>query len=448
MPGARHFLNYCRASGPPVGFFGIPEGIGPGTGLGIVGSMEEPAKQLRVMLEREHAARIEAERNGRLKDEFLEALGHELRAPLNAILGWARLMELGRLGTQETQAGGQTIARNARLLAHVVDDLLDLSAVTSGKIRVDPEETDVCEIVEAVLDILQSAAKSKGVTLEKHFATPTCLVFGDPHRLQQVVWHLLSNSIKFTPRGGRAEVTVRNAGGQCEILVTDTGAGIASDVLPFVFDRFWRAEASDKHRYSGLGLGLALAKRLAELHGGTVNATSAGLNRGATFTVVLPRVAPRDGREPANGVHHAPEAKVAGYQVNLSGLRVLVVDDEPDTLDLLRRVLGDSKAQVAAAPSVEAALAALGDFAPHVLISDVSMPGRDGYELIRAVRATTGPDALPAAALTAYSGPEDAARAKEAGFQMHIPKPVEPEQLVKVVARLAGREAALVAEAS
>ena len=254
--------------------------------------MDEPAKQLRVMLEREHAARIEAERNGRLKDEFLEALGHELRAPLNAILGWARLMELGRLGTQETQAGGQTIARNARALAHVVDDLLDLSAVTSGKIRVDPEETDICEIVEAVLDILQSAAKSKGVTLAKHFATPTCLVLGDPHRLQQVVWHLLSNSIKFTPRGGRAEVTVRNAGGQCEILVTDTGAGIASDVLPFVFDRFWRAEASEKHRYSGLGLGLALAKRLAELHGGTVNATSAGLNRGATFTVVLPRVAP------------------------------------------------------------------------------------------------------------------------------------------------------------
>ena len=408
--------------------------------------MEEPANQLRVMLQREHAARIEAERNGRLKDEFLEALAHELRAPLNAILGWARLMELGRLGTQETQTGGQTIARNARLLAHVVDDLLDLSAVTSGKIRVDPEETDICEIVEAVLDILLPAAQSKGVKLEKHLATPTCLVFGDPHRLQQVVWHLLSNSIKFTPRGGHAEVTVRTAGGQCEIQVTDTGAGIASEVLPFVFDRFWRAEASDKHRYSGLGLGLALAKRLAELHGGTVNATSAGLNRGATFTVVLPRVAPRDGREPAHGGYRAANATAAGYQADLSGLRVLVVDDEPDTLDLLRRVLGDSQAQVAAAPSVEAALAALGAFAPHVLVSDVSMPGRDGYELIRVVRSTTGPDALPAAALTAYARPEDAARAREAGFQVHISEPVEPEELVKVVAQLAGREAALVAE--
>src|SRR2546421_11431050 len=255
--------------------------------------MEEPAKQLRVMLQREHAARIEAERNGRLKDEFLEALAHELRAPLNAILGWARLMELGRLGTQETQTGGQTIARNARLLAHLVDDLLDLSAVTSGKIRVDPEETDICEIVEAALDILQPMAKAKGVQLRKEFSKPDCLVFGDPHRLQQVIWHLVSNAIKFTPRGGLALVTLRSEGSECEISVTDTGTGIASEMLPFVFDRFWRADTSPEQRFSGLGLGLALAKRLVELHGGTVTATSAGPNQGSTFTVILPRVAPR-----------------------------------------------------------------------------------------------------------------------------------------------------------
>ena len=407
--------------------------------------MDEPVQQLRALLASERNARIEAERSGRLKDEFLEALGHELRAPLNAILGWSRLMELGRLGMEETRSGGQTIARNARLMAHIVDDLLDLSAVSTGKIRVDPEETDVCEIVEAALDILQASAASKGVILDKQLATPECLVFGDPQRLQQVVWHLLSNAIKFTPRGGRAVVTVRTTGGQCQIVVSDSGAGIAEELLPHVFDRFWRTEAPDEHRYSGLGLGLSLAKRLVELHGGTVSAASAGLNRGATFTVLLPRVAPRDIMSEASAARgareHPPAAGVLAHRVDLTGLRVLVVDDEPDTLDLLRRVLGDSQAQVAAAPSVEAALATLGAFNPHVLISDVSMPGRDGYELIRAVRSTTGPEHLPAAALTAYARPEDAARAREAGFQMHLSKPVEPAELVKIVARLAGRGA-------
>ena len=412
--------------------------------------MDEPVEQLRALLASERTARVEAERSGRLKDEFLEALGHELRAPLNAILGWSRLMELGRLGSEETRSGGQTIARNARVLAHIVDDLLDLSAVSTGKIRVDPEETDVCQIVEAALDILQPSAASKGVLLERHLATPECPVFGDPQRLQQVVWHLLSNAIKFTPRGGRAKVTVRTAGGQCQIVVSDTGAGIAHDLLPYVFDRFWRVEAPDEHRYSGLGLGLSLAKRLVELHGGTVTATSAGLNRGATFTVVLPRVAPRDAAESRDSTEREVReplvsADPLAQHIDLTGLRVLVVDDEPDTLNLLRRVLGDSHAQVAAAPSVEAALAALGAFDPHVLISDVSMPGRDGYELIRAVRSTTSPEDLPAAALTAYARPEDAARAREAGFQMHLSKPVEPDELVKVVARLAGREAGPVA---
>ena len=406
--------------------------------------MDEPIQQLRALLATERTARVEAERNGRLKDEFLEALGHELRAPLNAILGWSRLMELGRLGEEENRSGARTIARNARLLAHIVDDLLDLSAVSTGKIRVDPEETDICQIVEAALDILQPSAASKGVVLEKHLATQECQVFGDPQRLQQVVWHLLSNAIKFTPRGGRAKVTVRTIGGECQITVSDTGAGIASELLPFVFDRFWRAEAPDEHRYSGLGLGLSLAKRLVELHGGTISATSAGLNHGATFTVMLPRVAPRvredEGASDHGAQEHVAAEEALAHHINLNGLRVLVVDDEPDTLELLRRVLGDSQAQVAAAPSVEAALATLGAFNPHVLISDVSMPGRDGYELIRVVRSTTGPEDLPAAALTAYSRPEDAARAREAGFQMHLSKPVEPYELVKVVARLAGRD--------
>jgi signal transduction histidine kinase len=255
--------------------------------------MTESLDELRSMLEGERAARLEAERTGRLKDEFIEALGQELRPPLNSILGWSRLMELGRLDAAEIQTAGQTVSRNARHLAHLVDDLLDLSAVTSGKIRVDPEETDICEIVEAALEILQPMAKAKGVQLRKDFSSPECLVFGDPHRLQQVIWHLVSNAIKFTPRGGLALVTLRSSGSDCEITVTDTGTGIASDMLPYVFDQFWRADTSPDQRLSGLGLGLALAKRFVELHGGTVTATSAGPNQGSTFTVILPRVAPR-----------------------------------------------------------------------------------------------------------------------------------------------------------
>jgi len=404
--------------------------------------MNESTDELRVLLQRERAARLEAERTGRLKDEFLEALGHELRAPLNAILGWSRLLEQGRLGAQESRTGGQTIARNARSLAHIVDDLMDLSSITSGKIRVEPEETDICEIVRAAVDAHQAEAASKGVTLGRTFETQECLLFGEPRRLQQIVWHLLSNAIKFTPRGGQAQVTIRSVGGYCDIEVTDTGSGIPSELLPYVFDRFWRADATNEHRYSGLGLGLALAKRLAELHGGTVTATSPGANQGATFTVVLPRVAPRS-REgqvvTAAGAQAGTEAAPGAAQTDLSGLRVLVVDDEPDTLDLLRRVLGDSQAQVAAAPSVECALATLGGFEPHVLISDVSMPGRDGYELIREVRATASAEQLPAAALSAYARPDDAERARAAGFQVHLPKPIEPDVLVKVVPRLAGR---------
>ncbi|HXR93411.1 MAG TPA: ATP-binding protein [Steroidobacteraceae bacterium] len=406
--------------------------------------MNPSTDELLVALDRERAARSEAERTGRLKDEFLEALAHELRAPLNAILGWSRLLEHGHLGASETRSGGQTIARNARALAHIVDDLLDLSAITSGKIRVDAEETDLCEIVEAAVELQQEHAASKGVSLGKTFETRECVVFGEPQRLQQIVWHLLSNAIKFTPRGGHAHITVRSIGGYCDIEVKDTGAGIASDLLPYVFDRFWRADSCAEHRYAGLGLGLALAKRLAELHGGTVTATSPGPNQGATFTVVVPRVAPRERQSdedapPALADKSAPQRSDVAAQTDLSGLRVLVVDDEPDTLDLLRRVLGDSRAQVAAAPSVEAALATLEGFEPHVLISDVSMPGRDGYELIKAVRTTTSSERLPAAALTAYTRPDDADRAHAAGFQVHLAKPVEPEQLVKMVARLAGR---------
>jgi CheY-like chemotaxis protein len=394
--------------------------------------MTERERELERDLEAERALRTEAERANRLKDEFLSTLGHELRAPLNAILGWSRLLESGRLAAEEVRRGGSTIARNVRSLAQLVDDLLDLSGMVSGKIRLDSEETDLAEIIEAQLEMMQSMADAKGVTLAKALPRTACLVFGDPHRLQQVVWNLLSNAVKFTPRGGSVTATLVCVADNWEVRISDTGIGLSRDRLPVVFEPFKQSDPASRREYPGLGLGLAIAKQIVELHGGRVWAVSAGEGRGATFHVSLPRVAPRESSAPS-----APVA--APTDLDLQGVRVLVVDDEPDTLELSRRVLGAYRALVVTATSVDTALATLDNFRADVLVSDLSMPGRDGYELIRTVRRSVGPDALPAAALTAFARPEDAVRAQDAGFQMHLAKPVEPEELVRVIAHLAGR---------
>jgi CheY-like chemotaxis protein len=394
--------------------------------------MTERERELERDLEAERALRTEAERANRLKDEFLSTLGHELRAPLNAILGWSRLLESGRLAAEEVRRGGSTIARNVRSLAQLVDDLLDLSGMVSGKIRLDSEETDLAEIIEAQLEMMQSMADAKGVTLTKALPRTACLVFGDPHRLQQVVWNLLSNAVKFTPRGGSVTATLVCVADNWEVRISDTGIGLSRDRLPVVFEPFKQSDPASRREYPGLGLGLAIAKQIVELHGGRVWAVSAGEGRGATFHVSLPRVAPRENAAPS------PPA-AASADLDLQGVRVLVVDDEPDTLELSRRVLGAYRALVVTATSVDTALATLDNFRADVLVSDLSMPGRDGYELIRTVRRSVGPDALPAAALTAFARPEDAVRAQDAGFQMHLAKPVEPEELVRVIAHLAGR---------
>lgn len=243
------------------------------------------------LLANERAARIAAERASHLKDEFLATLGHELRNPLNAILGWARLLELGRLSPEEAHGGAQTIVRNVRALSQIVNDVLDVSGMVSGKTRIDPEETDVCEVIEAALENLKPTVQAKGIELHKHLGVATCLVFGDPHRLQQIMWNLLSNAVKFTPRRGRVAVNLECTGATCRIAVSDTGDGIPRELLPFVFDRFRQAQVAKTTPNRGLGLGLAIVKQLVELHGGNVAVESGGAGHGATFTVLLPRLA-------------------------------------------------------------------------------------------------------------------------------------------------------------
>ena len=243
------------------------------------------------LLANERAARIEAERASHLKDEFLATLGHELRNPLNAILGWARLLELGRLSPEEAHGGAQTIVRNVRALSQIVNDVLDVSGMVSGKTRLDPEETDVCEVIEAALENLKPTVQAKNIEVHKHLGAATCLVFGDPHRLQQIMWNLLSNAVKFTPRRGRVTVNLECTGATCRIAVSDTGDGIPRELLPFVFDRFRQAQVAKTTPNRGLGLGLAIVKQLVELHGGNVAVESSGAGHGATFTVLLPRLA-------------------------------------------------------------------------------------------------------------------------------------------------------------
>jgi signal transduction histidine kinase len=243
------------------------------------------------LLANERAARIEAERASHLKDEFLATLGHELRNPLNAILGWARLMELGRLSPEEAHGGAQTIVRNVRVLSQIVSDVLDVSSMVSGKTRIDPEETDVCEVIEATFENLKSIAQAHGVELHKHLGAPSCIVFGDPHRLQQIMWNLLSNAVKFTPRRGRVSVNLECSGASARIAVSDTGDGIPQEALPFIFERFRQAPLPQGTSNRGLGLGLAIVKQLVELHGGSIAVESAGVGHGTTFTVMLPRLA-------------------------------------------------------------------------------------------------------------------------------------------------------------
>jgi PAS domain S-box-containing protein len=395
--------------------------------LGVGSQVGQFMERIRIEHEREHlleseqAARRDAESANRAKDEFLATLSHELRTPLNAIVGWAHLLKVGQLDEAQRARAVDVIDRNAKVQSQIVADVLDVSRIVMGKLRLDVRPVPLATVVEEALDTLRPAAAAKEIQLEATL-TGGERVSGDPDRLQQVVWNLISNAIKFTPSGGSVRVRLRRADGHVDIVVEDTGAGIRPDFLPHVFERFRQSDSSSTRAHGGLGLGLALVRHLVELHGGTVSAESRGEGRGATFTVRLPLM-----------LAEAPPA------VDLRGLRVLVVDADGEARELVATALRHVGAQVRTAANVMEALADVDQHPPAVIVSDVEMAGEDGYQFIRRLRALDPEHGgtIPAAALTAHAQPDEVRRALEAGFQRHLAKPSAPDEIARAVAALA-----------
>jgi len=379
----------------------------------------------------------------RLKDEFLATVSHELRTPLTAVLGWAYLLRSEQLDEKAAAGALETIERNARSQAQLIDDLLDVSRIITGKLRLDVRQVDPGSFIESAIESLRPAAEAKGVRVQKVMDTGVNTIAGDAARLQQVVWNLLSNAIKFTPKGGRVQVRLERVNSHIEIVVIDTGAGIPAEFLPHVFDRFRQADQSTTRNYGGLGLGLAIVRHLVELHGGTVHAESPGEGHGATFTVKLPVIPIYNRDDLAERAHPAARETLPsfGCPERLDGVKVLVIDDEADARELLRVGLGQCGAEVTTAGSAREALEAVKEARPDVLISDIGMPEEDGYALIKQIRALTAKAGgkIPAIALTAYARTEDRLQALRAGYQMHVTKPVEITELVAVVASLVQR---------
>ncbi|MBA3478979.1 MAG: response regulator [Lautropia sp.] len=390
-------------------------------------------------LESEQTARVEIARVSQLKDEFLATLSHELRTPLTAILGWAKLLLRPDAGSQLLGRGLETIERNAVAQARLIEDLLDMNRIISGKVRLNVQPTDLARVVEAAVDSIRPSADGKELRVTVRL-DPSPPIVGDPDRLQQVVWNLLSNAVKFTPRGGSIAVSLKQLQSNLEVTVSDSGIGLSREFQPHAFDRFRQVDSSTTRSYGGLGLGLSIVKQLVELHGGSVRVTSDGEGLGSAFTVCLPAMAHLPHREDE---HAAPGASrgAAPAGVNLRGLKILVVDDEDDTRDLIRQVLSVCGAEVHAASSAAEGLSKLQHLRPDLLVSDIGMPERDGYQFIRDVRGldTQHGGKTPAVALTAYARSEDRTRAMLGGYQVHVSKPIDPEEFLATIASLAGR---------
>ncbi|HTO96875.1 MAG TPA: response regulator [Myxococcales bacterium] len=395
----------------------------------------------KALLASEKDARRQAEIANRTKDEFLATVSHELRTPLNAILGWTRMLRTGAVEPQALSRVLETIERNARVQTQLVEDILDVSRIIAGKLRVNVQKTDLHAVARNALDAVRPAAEAKGVQMASELIAGSAEFCGDPDRLQQVIWNLLSNGIKFTPREGRVTLRIERVRSDVRIAVSDTGAGIRGAFLPHVFDRFWQADSSITRAQGGLGLGLAIVRHLVEVHGGTVQAQSDGEGKGATFTVRMPvravaPEAPKPDRTNGSDPVSLPEPPLIAEKL-LLGVDVLVVDDEPDARELVAAVLARCGAEVRTAASVEEAVGRIVERRPQVLISDIGLPIEDGYALIRRVREID--PLLKACALTAYATPEDHRRALAAGFQAHVVKPVDPSELALLVASLSGR---------
>jgi PAS domain S-box-containing protein len=416
--------------------------VGSSTDIDTIKRADEERRQL---LDNERNARNEAERANQLKDEFLATLSHELRTPLNAILGWSQLILQGTMSKEHIQRGLEIIERNAHAQNKLIEDLLEMSSIISGKVRLDVQRLDLPGIAEAAVESVAPAAEAKGIQLRKQIDSGAGVVSGDNNRLQQIIWNLLSNAVKFTPKDGIIDIIVERVSSHLEVTIKDSGLGIKPEFLPHVFDRFRQADSSLTRNHGGLGLGLAIVKQLVGLHGGTVRAESEGEGKGAAFIVTLPLAPIRD-RKGAGHTLGQPSG-TQGEHIMLSGVKVLVVDDEHDARGLIKEVLTQCEAVVVTAASAEEALEILMKHKPDVMISDIGMPEKDGFQLIREVRSFPASQGgkTPAIALTAFAHSEDRTKAMLAGYQMHLSKPVQSHELIAAIANLTGwrRHAAL-----
>jgi len=400
---------------------------------------EEERAQLLIS---EQAARAEAEKANRTKDEFLATLSHELRTPLSAILGWSHLLRTEQLEQEQVLRAFETIERNARAQAQLIDDLLDVSRIITGKLELKLSPVDLSPAIEAAIDSVRPTFEAKAIIFETALESAACLVRGDANRLQQIFGNLFSNAVKFTPRGGRVSVKVQRDDLYVQIAVSDTGIGISAEFLPYIFDRFRQADGSTTRMHGGLGLGLAIVRHLVQLHQGVIAVESPGKGKGTTFTINIPLAPTAAAEESANGEQPLVKSEDFGNSKALAGLRILVVDDEGDSRDLITAILTRYGSEVKCSESTSEALRTFQDWNPDLIVSDIGMPDEDGYSLVKKLRKLKSRHAkqVPVVALTAYATTEDRAHALTAGFHIHVAKPIEPEVLVKSIAAAAGRK--------